>query len=510
MKKTAKSIIALVGVLALMGGGVGYLLYTKPEEKDPVVVQKPGSEKTEVIIIKDDSITEPDPETGIQDTGVIKTVDVTNEHGELHVIQLTGRTDESAATYTLKGFEDVLMNNTLVGTLANNANGLACTDVIDENPDSLEKYGLARPAITVDITYESGSRVKMLIGDESPSGTDTYVKIEGKDTVYTVRDSALMNYSNTDTDFMEKTVLESPPDDQIPEVEKLTIEREDIDYDIVLELVEKTDDKYSGGTSASHSMTSPIDAYLAVERSADVTNGMFGLSAADIYAVHCKEQDIREAGLDEPFCRVTMKCSDGKDYILLLSEPFEHSEHGKCCYAMMEGGNTIFIVKTEKAKWVTVLPVDIASKIFIASYVWNITELTATAGDMTEKFDIRRTDPEVELSSLSSSDFTVTRNGESYDSERYRQFYSFLISASAEDFAYEEDYPSGEPMAAVEFTDQKQGKKTKIEFFDHSNLNAIVAVDGKSKFFIAKSYVNTLIDNISKLPTEEDFVTTWK
>ena len=65
-------------------------------------------------------------------------------------------------------------------------------------------------------------------------------------------------------------------------------------------------------------------------------------------------------------------------------------------------------------------------------------------------------------------------------------------------------------MAAIEYTDSYTGKTTKIEFFDYSNLTSLIAVDGKSKFVVAKSYVNTLIDNIKRIPTDEDFVTTWK
>ena len=41
-------------------------------------------------------------------------------------------------------------------------------------------------------------------------------------------------------------------------------------------------------------------------------------------------------------------------------------------------------------------------------------------------------------------------------------------------------------------------------------MTAIIAVDGKSKFFVAKSYVETLIDNAEKLNTDEDFTETWK
>lgn len=510
MKKTAKGIFALVGVLALMGGGVAYLKLTEPEEEggDP---EPPAVVKQEVIIVKDETITEPDPETGILPEGVVKTVEVTNSSGDLHVIQKTGKTEDSGATYTLKDYQDVLLNNTLVGTLANNANGLTTTDLIEENCRELGKFGLDKPEITVDVTYESGSETKFYIGDEAPTGSDYYVLVDGSNTVYTVRSSALTNYSKSAVEFMEKTVLEAPADDQYPAIDKLTIEREDLDYNIVLELDEKDkDDKFSGGTSATHIMTEPIEAYLSVERSTDITNGMFGLSAADIYSVHCKESDIAAAGLSEPFCTVTMECGDGKDYVLLLSEPFTHSEHGKCCYAMLKDSNTIYIVKTDNAKWATVQPVDIASKIFIASYVWNIDKLSVNAGGDSKDFSIERIDPEVEKSSLSSADFKVMMNGSEYDSERYRKFYSYLISASAEDFAFEEEYPGDDPMAVIEYNDTHSGKKTKIEFFSHTNLNALIAVDGKCKFLISKSYVTTLIDNIKRLDTDEEFVTTWK
>ena len=152
-------------------------------------------------------------------------------------------------------------------------------------------------------------------------------------------------------DFVDKTMLKAP--DVYPTVEKLTISRKDHEKDMVLEYdAPKDDNANRGGTSSSHIMTSPTFAYLTVERSTDIVTGMFGLYSDSIYAVKCTESDIAEAGLKEPYCTVTMECDDGNDYKLLLSEFFDDSE-GKSCYAMFEGGDIIYVLDDEKAKWIT-------------------------------------------------------------------------------------------------------------------------------------------------------------
>lgn len=509
MKKAAKGIIALSAVLVLLGGGYAALRLTEPKNEE----ESSSSSETEqqaVIIISDNIPDGPaDPNADYQ-VGVIKTVDVKNSTDELHVVQKSTKTDESAATYTLDGYQDVVMKDTMIGTLANNANELTSEAVIAENCTDLAKYGLASPAITVDVTYESGKKVTMLIGSEAPSGSVTYVMIDGVDTVYTVRNSALANYSKTLMELVDTTVLEEP--DELPIVNSLRIERGDIDYDILLEYDKKSDDSgYTGGTSATHVMVEPTSAYLSVERSTDITTGMFGLSASGVYCVHCTDADIAEAGLKDPFCTVTMDCGDGNTYVLYLSEPFTDSEYGKCCYAMMEGGNVIFIVSEDNAKWAAVQPVDIASKIFIASYVWNISDLSVkcSTGDQAD-FVLKKKEPGETKDSYTSADFITTLNGAEFDSERFRLFYGFLISANAESFALGEEIPSSEPMASLKYTDSYTNETIELDFYDYSAMTALVTVNGESKFFITKSYVETLIGNVQILDTDEDFTTTWR
>jgi len=65
-------------------------------------------------------------------------------------------------------------------------------------------------------------------------------------------------------------------------------------------------------------------------------------------------------------------------------------------------------------------------------------------------------------------------------------------------------------MAAIDYTEKYEGRTRKIEFYEYSAMKALVVIDGESKFFISKSYVETLIRNAGLFDSEEDFVKTWK
>ncbi len=507
MNKTTKSIIGLGAAVIVLGGGLAALMLTEPEDKENDEKSISTSEESSeaygegILLIKD--------EKAGDEESIIKEVTVKNDSDELHVVMDSAPTEDSAATYTLDGYEDIPLNTAVVGTLANNAGNMITGAIVDENCDNLAKFGLDTPQAEVEVKFQTGTVKKFMVGDEAPANSETYVMLDGENTVYTVATSYVANYIKKLDEFIELTILAEPPEDSYPKINSLKIEREDIDYDILLEYDKNVDDgKYSGGTSATLVMVEPTDAYLTVERSEDITNGMFGLQADGIYSVHCKESDIAEAGLKEPFCRVTMDCDDGNNYVLLLSEPFTDENNKKCCYAMFENGSIIYIVDTENAKWCTVMPIDITSRIMIGSYVWSVTDLSIKTADTVEEFVIEPKDKNAENSK--ATDFNVTRNGEPFDSERYRQFYSFLIDASAEEFALDAEIPNTAPAVSVEYTDSYLKKTTKIEFYDNTAMTMLIAVDGKSKYICSKSYVDTLIENIKRIGTGEDYITTWK
>lgn len=507
MNKSVKTIIGLGVAVVVLGGGLTALMLTEPKNTDNKESSVSTSEESSetygdgIILVNDEKAGE--------EEGLVKEVTVKNTTDTLHVVMNTAPTDESAATYTLDGYEDIPLNTAVVGTLANNAVHMVTGSIVDENCENLSKFGLDKPQAEVEVKFQTGTVKKFLVGDKAPANSATYVMLDGEKTVYTVDTSYVANYSKTLDEFVDIVILEEPAEEEYPIINSLRIEREDIDYDILLEYDKKSDDsKYTGGTSATHVMVEPTDAYLTVERSEDITNGMFGLMSEGIYSIHCKEADIAGAGLKEPFCRVTMDCDDGSNYVLLMSEPFIDDNNKKCCYAMFEDGNIIYIVDTEDARWSTVMPIDITSRIMIGSYVWNITDLSIKTADMSEEFVIEPKDESADNNKAEY--FNVIRNGETFDSERYRQFYGFLIDASAEEFALDAEIPDTAPAVTLEYTDSYMKKTIKIDFYENTALTALIAVDGKSKYTCTKSYVDTLIENIRRIGTGEDYITTWK
>ena len=201
---------------------------------------------------------------------------------------------------------------------------------------------------------------------------------------------------------------------------------------------------------------------------------------------------------------------DGSEYVLLMSEPFTDENAQKLHYAMLEGGNVIYTVSAEDAQWGTIKPIDISSKIIFGTFIWNISDMTVKCSGQDLNFKVSPKDASKETSSLKSEDMNVTKNDSVFDAERYRSFYSFLVLASAEDFALGEEIPSGVPMASVEFRDSYTEETTKVEFYDYSSLNSLIVINGESKYFCGKSYVETLIENIKRIETGEEYLTTWK
>lgn len=528
MKKQIKGIIGLSAVLVVLGGGLAVMKLTESKDDSDSSVSDPLADISDsnavgkgIILIEDSdklpvSLAEA-PQEGDNTVeavkGTVKSLNIVNETDSLNIIMTEPPTETIAAKYTLEEYKDLPIDTALVATLVNNINGLTADAVIEEDCKDLEKFGLDDPVITAELTYESGNVKKFYAGIVNPANKgETYFRIEGSNTVYTVSNSSIANYYKPVKDFINKTILEEPAEEDYPIVKKLSVERKDIDYDIVLEYSETGGNSKLGGTSAAHEMVKPINAFLTVEKSTDITNGMFGLTASGIYAFNCKDTDIAGAGLDDPFCRVTMSCDDGNEYVLLLSDVMtDEEDKTSYCYAMLEGGNIIYTVSPDKAKWVTVLPIDIASRIMIASFVWNIDELSleCSTGE-SAKFEIEPIDPNKDRSDSKTEDFTVKYNGKNIDAERYRQLYSYLISANAEDFAIGEPIPSGKPMVSLKYHDIYLKKDYSIDFYDYSAMTVLITVDGESKFFGNKSYIKNLIENIKKLETGEEFIETWK
>lgn len=94
-----------------------------------------------------------------------------------------------------------------VKSLTSSLSSLTADRLIDDKPGSLADFGLATPVEEVDVTRKGGAVDKILIGSDTPSGTDTYAKVEGKPAVYTIFSSTKSNFDKSLNDLRDKRFL---------------------------------------------------------------------------------------------------------------------------------------------------------------------------------------------------------------------------------------------------------------------------------------------------------------
>ena len=491
MNKRVKGIIGLGIVLAALGGGLAALKLTEPEKEESSVEASSEASGSGISLIKKDSDT-------------IKQIEVSNSTGSYTVVRTAEAKDGNSAEFGIKGYENVPIDETMLSTLAANISDLTSLSIVSDASDELEKYGLADPECTVDFYFDSGDSIKIYIGDISPVSSSTYFMMGGDDAVYTVSTSKMSNYRQAVGDFVSKTIMKSHSEEDAVTVKSLRIKREDLDYDIYVEYDERTEDEnYKGGTASTHIMLEPIKCYLGYEKTDKAITGLFGLTASDIYSINCTDVDIASAGLNNPFATVEMSCDDGNNYKFYMSEPFTDDDGVKCHYFMFDGGNMIYTVKAEDAVWATMMPIDITSRTVYGSTVWDIRELTV-GGKGLDKVEFKG-------DGTSAEDYTVTMDGKSMDTERFRLFYKFLLSTDAEDLAIGKTIPEGaEPAVTVTVLDKDMSEPMTVEYYEDESYKSLIAVNGECRYIGTNAYIETLIGNIKKLATGEEFVTTWK
>lgn len=489
MKKNVKALIACCGALALAGGGYAALMLTDNDKDNSSSVADSSVEE---------EISVPVPLFAFEHADV-KSITVKNSSGEYNAVPSKTSEDDGSVSFTIEGFEDLEINETLTSSLLNNSTALNSDSTAEENPSDLSKYGLDKPQAEVTVKASTGEKT-LLVGNVSPIEGETYCMEKGGNAVYLAGTAGISVFLNNAEYFISTTLLEEPAEDSYPNVEEVRIERKDLDYDMVLAYDKSTDDEDSkSGTLATHYMTEPIFAYLDAEKSQDATHGLFGISAQSVLAAHPSEDEIKASGLEEPFCTVTMTTDEPQTNVLKLGDKLEID--GVYYYpAMFDDNDVIYALSADSVCWADLEPGDITSKMIFGTYVWDIGKLEIAVKDgETVSF---------EGSGTSADDYRVKKNGKDCDTERFRSFYTFLLKTSAEDFVIDEE-TSGEPIVSITLETQDGKTSQTIEFYQTDGKKALISVNGIPCFKCRMAYVDLLIENLGKFDTAEEFVMNW-
>ena len=504
MNKTLKGIIGGSVLLCALGGAMAALLLTQPEEEQ----ESSSDSGVETLLwhLHSDDINE---------------ISVENPNGDSYTafrkMEQTKTTDmegkevvQDIANYYLKGYEDLPMDTVQIRLLATRSPEAASVDTVEEDAsaDSLKKYGLDNP-VKVTFHVDNADDVSFRIGDITPLGDNRYLSMEGSNTVYLVNKVSLEPFMSGITDYLGKTLREEQAEDDDTVIESVRIERSDLDYDFYFVYDPYYKENTNGGAMAVHVMQEPVKALLSADKSSGATHGLYGLTASEVLTPFPSKDDIKAAGLDDPFVTVTMKTDDKKTTVFKLGGIYEDASGLKRYYGMMDGIDCIYGFDPELLAYDDLTPEAIISRNVIDMYVWDIGTLTIEADDQKLEFTGKGT---------SQEDFVGKYNGKDMDEaqiERYRKLYSFLLETRAEEIVYPEEKAEleGKPLAkfAEVHIDRQDGKRSyDVAYYDADGMKAYVAVDGEIRFRCRRSYVDTLIENLKIFDdADKEFSMTW-
>jgi hypothetical protein len=178
-----KGLLTAVIVLAALGGGVYWSDKAKQaEEKAP-----PKDAPPKVLTIPEDQF----KAIQFQKTGGDTTVVKKSDAGKWEITQ----------PKPLPADQDSITS--VVSSLSS----LTSDRLIEDKAADLAPYGLASPALQVTITKKDGKTEDLLVGDDTPTGGSTFVKLKTDPRVFSISSGVKSSLDKTSKDLRDKRLL---------------------------------------------------------------------------------------------------------------------------------------------------------------------------------------------------------------------------------------------------------------------------------------------------------------
>lgn len=487
MKSKIKLIIIIAIVAILLGGAVAALVLTAPEEETEETTENEVT--TQLIYDKNPAD--------------ISMLTITNEFGT-YSIERVGK--DGVYVWTVFEYAASPVDYNRIDSMITNAATLTSQKLAAENAEDLSVYGLAQPKAEYKVEFDDTDKTvkEICIGDNVPgTASTTYVCFKGENTVYTVKSSFLRYFLEDKRECIYKTVYtgktatDANDTTDYTKINSMTISRDDIDYDIVIEYDTRLDDEDAiVSNSSGYRLTSPVRLDLNPDKATSVLTGVFGLTASDFAVLAPTEEQIAEYGLDDPYAEFSFDIVGGA-FNLKVGNPYTDAEGNQTgYYAIAEGIDVIYIFDTASLPWLTFMPLDITTSIITGNYIFGVTSMDMTGPDADAHFTMTGT---------SNKDYAVKLNGEDVDVEAFKSLYQFILMAPAEQLCFDE--PEGEALITVAIK-SATGDDT-LEFYPTENRRTIIRLNGVTSFTCKTAYAERLLENLHKFEKGEEIISSW-
>ena len=473
MNKKKKMLLIGAIVLVVLVGAMLVLLLTQPEDTGDT--SSTSSAEETVYLYQEEANT-------------LETLQVQNDTGS-YTIEQTGEelwgiadlssydTDEEEYTDTVERYTELPAKEKLLDKVTDKA-----------------KYGLEEPSGTGTATFENGNTHTVYVGDMTPDEAGYYAMVDDDPALYIITVANAERLTQSELAYLQLTLIESydtSDSEAIPTIDGMTIQRQDLDYEVVLEPADIDSDDPGAAYSSTLQMVSPVQSDLDTQHAdEEVIYPLFGLTAEEAVALDADTVGS-EYGMDDPFAVITLQY-DGRTATMTFGAQADDESY----YMTFNDNNVIYRVATEDVAALTVDPNDMVSSLSILPNIDEVATMTVTINEETHVYELEGENDEL----------VVTADGQEVNVDGFRSLYQLILNPSLEEIYTGE--VSGEPAVSITYEYREGGSDT-IELYNDGGRQMIFAVNGVPSRAGRSAYLEKLQREIQHLFDGETVNTDW-
>lgn len=134
----------------------------------------------------------------------IRSLVVTADNGEMTTVR---RDEDDAATWTMTAPVATAGDGNAAAAIASSLASLEVQRVVEEDAADLSPYGLSDPRVAVEFEDRDGFGDTLLVGDETPTGSDRYATLASSPRVFLISGFLESTFNRTTFDLRDRSLL---------------------------------------------------------------------------------------------------------------------------------------------------------------------------------------------------------------------------------------------------------------------------------------------------------------
>ena len=160
------------------------------------------SNKTEAAKAAKPSSTDTTPKVLSLTDADIKKIDLKKKGGDETVLD-----KNNAGKWQITAPKEYGVDQDAASQLVSSVSTVTSDRVVEDKASDLGQYGLNAPSLEVTVTTKDGKSKKLLIGDDTPTGSGAYVMLAGDPRVFTIASYTKTGFDKTEKDLRDKRLL---------------------------------------------------------------------------------------------------------------------------------------------------------------------------------------------------------------------------------------------------------------------------------------------------------------